>query len=254
MALIKIWANGEDLTYGCPLLVELSKIREIESQGFTVEILDRKGNQFSLPFNATYKGNLVNGDKSVYNAESKGNEQLRICCVLRKGKSKSQQGELAVTKIGRMVMKSKGNRLATIVPQQNIQGKRGDVLTYEEKLAKAIALLKVDYMLSDEMERISNPKRNDNKYRLLCETWQKCVDLAKEYQGKLEGNDPDFPMDCHLIKLVFPTETEEIILREMRTKLADAISNCDEVNIDTDIKGNLQIHFGFENVYTPREV
>ena len=126
-------------------------------------------------------------------------------------------------------------------------------MTTEEKLAKLIAFLKVDCMLSDERERIFNPKRNDKKYNLLCETWQDCYDLAQMYKGKLEGQDPDFPCECHLIKLVFPTEDDEIILREIKDKLASAINNADEVNIDTDIKGNLRIHFGFEDIYTPRE-
>lgn len=126
-------------------------------------------------------------------------------------------------------------------------------MTYEEKLAQAIALIKVDYMLSSERERIINPKRNDNKYNLLCETWQNCYDLAKEYKGKLSGEDPDFPCGCHLIQLIFPTENDEIVLREIKAKLASAINNADEVNIDTDIKGNIRINFGFEDVYTPRE-
>ena len=126
-------------------------------------------------------------------------------------------------------------------------------MTVQEKLARLIALIRVDYMLSDEGERIHNPKRNDNKYSLLCETWQNCYDLAKQYKGNLDGNDPNFPCDCHFIKLVFPTENDEIILREIKSKFADAINSADEVNIDTDIKGNIRIYFGFEDVYTSRE-
>lgn len=126
-------------------------------------------------------------------------------------------------------------------------------MTNEEKFAKALAILKVDAMLSNETQRIKNPKRNDNKYNLLIKTWQDCYELAETYQGKLEGQDPDFPCDCHLVQLIFPTEDDEIILREIKSKLASAINNADEVNIDTDIKGNLRINFGFEDVYTPRE-
>lgn len=125
-------------------------------------------------------------------------------------------------------------------------------MTIDEKWAKLIAFLRMDYLVSDERERITNPVRDDTKYNLLCGTWQDCYELAKAYQGKLEGQNPDFPCDCHLIKLVFPTETDEIILREIKSKLANAINSADEVNIDTDINGNLQIHFGFEDVYTPK--
>ncbi len=127
-------------------------------------------------------------------------------------------------------------------------------MTIEEKIAKLNAFLKVDYMLSDEMERISNPKRNDKKYNLLREAWQDCYVLAEVCKGKIEGNSPDFPCDCHFIKLVFYTENDEVILREIKDKLANAINYADEVNINTDRKGNLRIYFGFEDVYTPREV
>lgn len=43
MALVKVYSNGEDLTAGKGTLIELSKLREIESMGFAVEIIDRKG-------------------------------------------------------------------------------------------------------------------------------------------------------------------------------------------------------------------
>ena len=43
MALVKVWVNGEDLTAGKGTLIEFSKVREIESMGFAVEIIDRKG-------------------------------------------------------------------------------------------------------------------------------------------------------------------------------------------------------------------
>lgn len=123
-----------------------------------------------------------------------------------------------------------------------------------EKWAKLIAFLKVDYMLSDERERIKNPIRDDKKYNLLCESWQLCYDLSEQYKGKLDGNDPDFPCGCHFIKLVFPTENDEIILREIsKGAFAKSVDNADEVNIDTDKKGNLRIYFGFEGVYVPRE-
>ena len=127
-------------------------------------------------------------------------------------------------------------------------------MTVDERVGTMLALLKVDYLMSNEMDRIPNAKRNDDKYVLLCETWQNCYELAKQYKGKLEGNKPDFPCDCNFINLEFPTETDEIVLREAKSKLANAIENADEVNIDTDIKGNLRIFFGFEDVYTPREV
>lgn len=123
----------------------------------------------------------------------------------------------------------------------------------ETEIAKLKAILMADYIFSGESERIQNPERNEDKYRLLLETWAKCYQLAEAYKGKLEGNDPDFPMCCHLIKLVLPTENDEIIIREIKSNLSDAINNADEINIDTDIKGNVQIHFGFEDVYTPRE-
>ncbi len=126
-------------------------------------------------------------------------------------------------------------------------------MTIDEKIANMLAIMKLDYLLSDESRRIQNPKRNDDKYELLCDTLQQCYDLAEAYQGKLESDNPDFPCDCHLIELVFPTEEDEIVLREIKAKLANAINNCDEVNIDTDIKGNLRIHFGFEDVYTSEE-
>lgn len=126
-------------------------------------------------------------------------------------------------------------------------------MSIERKLANLVALLKVDYIMSNESERIHNPKRNDNKYNLLCETWQSCYELAEQYKGKISGQDPDFPCNCHLVNLVFPTENDEIILRETKAKLSNAIQNADEVNIDTDKKGNLRIYFGFEDVYTPRE-
>lgn len=127
-------------------------------------------------------------------------------------------------------------------------------MTVDERVGTLLALLKVNYLMSDETDRIPNAKRNDEKYVLLCETWQNCYDLAEQYKGKLEGNNPTFPCDCNYVELVFPTETEEIVLREVKEKLADAIRNADEVNMDTDIKGNLRMFFGFENVYTPREV
>lgn len=41
MALVKVFVNGEDLTDGEGTLIELSKLREIESMGFAVEIIDR---------------------------------------------------------------------------------------------------------------------------------------------------------------------------------------------------------------------
>lgn len=120
----------------------------------------------------------------------------------------------------------------------------------DDKLAELIAFLKADYMFSGESERIQNAKRNDEKYELLCKTWKDCYELANRFKGKLDGNNPDFPCGCHLIRLVLPTEDDEIVLREIKSQLADSISNCDEVNIDTDIKGNVRIHFGFEDVYT----
>lgn len=121
------------------------------------------------------------------------------------------------------------------------------------ELAKRIALLKVDFMLSDEINAIRNPKRNDGKYNLLCETLLACYDLAQSFKGKLESNNPETPIECHVVKLVLPTENDEIILGDIKAKLADAINNCDEVNIDTDLKGNVRIHFGFEDIYVPRE-
>lgn len=126
-------------------------------------------------------------------------------------------------------------------------------MTIEEKWAQLIALLKVDYMLSEENDRIKNPKRNDEKYEALCQTWQDCDKLAKIYKGKLEGENPEFPTCCHLIQLKFPTENNEIILREIKAKLANAIMRADEVNIDTDRNGNVNFYFGFEDVYTERE-
>lgn len=122
-----------------------------------------------------------------------------------------------------------------------------------DKLSKMIAQMYVDYMLSDERERIINPKRNDNKYDNLLRAWVDCTELAVKYKGKIEGQNPEFPCGCHLIKLWFPTENDEIILREIKSNLAETIQNCDEVNIDTDLKGNVQFHFGFEDVYTERE-
>ena len=126
-------------------------------------------------------------------------------------------------------------------------------MTVEEKWAQLIAFLKVDYMLSEENERIKNPKRNDEKYETLCLTWQDCDKLAKLYQGKLKGDNPEFPTSCHLIQLKFPTENGEIILREIKIKLANAINRADEVNIDTDRNGNVNIYFGFENVYVEKD-
>ena len=128
-------------------------------------------------------------------------------------------------------------------------------MTVNEKWAKTIAKLYVECVLSRENDRIKNPVLNEGKYDLLMTTWTNCVELAKQYKGKAEGDDPGFPCDCHLIELELPTETDEIILREiLKGKLAEAINSADEVNIDTDPKGNLRIHFGFENVYTEREV
>lgn len=118
------------------------------------------------------------------------------------------------------------------------------------EFSKLLAKMYVDYILSDERERISNPVRDDKKYEDLQKSWLQCAEMAARYKGKIEGQNPDFPCSCHLIKLVFPTENDEIILREIKSNLAETIDACDEVNIDTDIKGNVRFHFGFEDVYT----
>ena len=120
------------------------------------------------------------------------------------------------------------------------------------EIAKLLALLKIDYMFSGEAERIKNAKRNDEKYELLCETLINCYELAKQHGGELKGNNPDFPCSCHVIDLVLPTD-DELILRETKSKLSAAINSCEELNIDTDLKGNVHFFFGFEDVYTPRE-
>ena len=122
-----------------------------------------------------------------------------------------------------------------------------------DELTKFLAMMRVEYMLSDERERISNPKRNDDKYNNLQQAWLHCAELAMTYKGKIEGQNPDFPCGCHLIQLWFPTENDEIILREIKSNLAETIQTCDEVNIDTDPKGNVRFFFGFEDVYTERE-
>ena len=120
----------------------------------------------------------------------------------------------------------------------------------ESKLAQLLAFLKVDYLLSDERERIADPICHKGKLDAFKRTLQDCCELAKAYQGKLESDDPEFPKGCHLIQLVLPTENDEIILRELKTKLADAIESADEINIDTDLKGNVRFYFGFEDIYT----
>ena len=127
-------------------------------------------------------------------------------------------------------------------------------MTIDEKWAKAMAKLYVECVLSKENDRIKNPIRNDNKYETLTETIVKVCEFAGTYKGTVNIDDPDFPCDCHLVELILPTENDEIVVREIKSHLADAINAADEVNIDTDLKGNLRIHFGFENVYTEREV
>lgn len=119
-----------------------------------------------------------------------------------------------------------------------------------DDISKLLAKMYVDYMLSDEKERILNPERNDKKYADLQKSWLQCAEIAAKYKGKIEGQNPNFPCSCHLIKLVFPTENDEIVLREIKSNLAETIEVCDEVNLDTDIKGNVEFYFGFENVYT----
>lgn len=120
-------------------------------------------------------------------------------------------------------------------------------------LDQLIAFLRADYIFSGESERIKNPTLHKAKYNLLTQTWQNCYELAKMYKGKISGTDPDFPCGCHLVELNFPTENDEMILGEIKSKLADSINNADEVNIDTDIKGNVRFYFGFEDVYTGEE-
>lgn len=127
-------------------------------------------------------------------------------------------------------------------------------MTVEKKISQLIAFLKMDYLMSNESERIMNPVRDDSKYNLLCECLSNCYSLSEQYEGKLNGVSPDFPCSCHTISLILPTENDEIIMGKIKGKLANAINSADEVSIYTDIGGNTYICFCFENVYSPREV
>lgn len=119
-------------------------------------------------------------------------------------------------------------------------------------LSAFFAYLTVDAMLSDEAERIRNPKRNEKKYANLVQCCKLIGEFAKETGSQISSDDIDFPKDNHVILIYLPTEDDDIDITKCKGKLAQVIDKADGVVVDTMTDGRIRFCFVFYNTYAPK--
>ena len=120
---------------------------------------------------------------------------------------------------------------------------------YKDYVCKLKALLMIDYMLSDEPERIIDPEIDEGKYELFLGVIQKCVEYAERYHLKLDVDDPEFPKCSHMLSLIFPTQDELLEININDMYLFNIIGCSDGVIMGTDKSGNIQIDMFFNDIY-----
>lgn len=123
----------------------------------------------------------------------------------------------------------------------------------QDNITTALALLRLQYALTDESDRIDNPERNDQRYYDYCEAITKGTTFVENVKGKLEARDPDFPCECHLMEIYVPTENPDLDITMVKGKLADIINSADEVGMGVDERNQIYIYLGWNDIYTPRE-
>ena len=119
-------------------------------------------------------------------------------------------------------------------------------------LLHAMEMLRLNYIMSDESERIKNPVRDDKKYEVLRETYVEVTSLCEGTGATVSGDDPDFPKDLHQIVVTFQNGIDDIeFIAEAKRKLVKAIENADCLLVSAGIKGNVEFLFGFSDIYKP---
>ena len=119
-------------------------------------------------------------------------------------------------------------------------------------LSAFFAYLTVDAMLSDEAERIRNPKRNEKKYADLVQCCTLIGEFAKETGSTVKADDISFPKENHVIFIHLPTENNDMDITECKGKLATVIDKADGCIIDTLTDGKIEFCFVFNDVYAPK--
>lgn len=118
--------------------------------------------------------------------------------------------------------------------------------------SKLLALEYMNYILSDEMDRITNPVVDQYKYKLYLYSIEKILYFSMKNKCNVSYTNPVFPTSYHLISLLFPTSNDEIGLPKDDIEIFNIISKADGFNMDTDLFGNIRFYFGFENIYKER--
>ena len=124
---------------------------------------------------------------------------------------------------------------------------------YKDYLSKVRAFLMVDYILSDEPERIINASVDEKKYEKYLQVIQRSVEYAEKYGLELKVDDPQFPKSNHMISLIFPTQNDLIEINIGDIQLFNFIGCSDGVIMGTDRLGNIEIDMFFNDIYKERK-
>ena len=117
---------------------------------------------------------------------------------------------------------------------------------------KEVGELIMDWILSDERERIIDPEVDVEKYVKYVCTIQKCTEWAEKHHMRVSYDDPKFPQSIQMITLVMPTQDDEIEIGKEGLNIFEMISYSDSVIMDTDLKGNIRINIFFQDIYKER--
>ncbi len=120
-------------------------------------------------------------------------------------------------------------------------------------LRKLKELIIIDYILSDERERIINPIVDEDKLSLYNNVILRCKEYENGRNVKFDYDDPSFPKCIHMITIKFLTFNDEYEIIGKEMQLFNLIACADSVILDTDKIGNIRIDLFFENIYMERE-
>ena len=117
---------------------------------------------------------------------------------------------------------------------------------------KEVGEMFMDWILSDERERIIDPEVDVEKYVKYVCIIQKCTEWAEKYHMRISYDDPKFPQSIQMITLVMSTQDDEIEIGKEDLNIFEMISYSDDVIMDTDKKGNIRINIFFQDIYKER--
>lgn len=127
----------------------------------------------------------------------------------------------------------------------------------EREIRKLYEFLHIDYIMSDEIDRVPNAIKDKRKCLLMKKAYVLLDELLKgnsDANGTIKGDDPDFPKSHHIIIVRFNHGIDDIsFIDEMKGKLVEVITDCDELLISANLKNEVEFVFGYEDMYTEKE-